>query len=389
MLPFFISTAIIVLIFLTLSFIQLAILKIISSDKRINILINKTEKITINSGKKLLEGLQENDLFISSGCAGKGTCGQCKVKMMNNNSPVSPFDKNFSTLKEIREGIRLSCQLKLYENSEVTIKGGIVKGTKKCIIEDVETLSPTVKKILLTQENSPLDILPGQFLQLKIPPYNDLERLSEDIIFKDLDAYFFNDDECFRSYSVSNSPEEKTGYILTVRIALSNDPEIPAGRGSSYLFSLKKGDAIDVVGPFNDFPATTENKELCFVAGGVGIAPLRSHIYFLLKSDYKNKIFLFFGVRNSKEILYRDDFEKLEKDYNNFTFVPVVSDHDMDWEKDRGMVNQVLEDKYLSIHEEPEESLFYMCGPEKMIEATNYSLDKYGVDEENIFYENF
>jgi len=395
-----------VLVFTGISFVQVALImgakaKLLPSGE-IKVHINKQKDLVVYPGGKLLGSLAGNGIFVPSACGGGGTCGQCRVKVHSGGGDILPTELAHITKRQAREDIRLACQVSVKLDMDVEVPPEVFETKKlECTVRSNRNVAAFIKELILdlpAGEN--VDFKAGGYIQIEVPPHEisfkdfDIEeefRKSWDK--RDLWSLTSRVDEPIeRAYSMANYPGEKGMIMLTVRIALPPAEGLPPGLASSYIFSLKPGDKVTISGPYGEFFIHDTDAEMVYVGRGAGMAPLRSHIFDLLKRrNSERKISYWYNGRDLSECFYLDEFAELAKEHPNFTFQLALSrpgpeDH---WTGLKGYVHQVLHDNYLKDHTAPEEIEYYMCGPPVMSQAIKQMLDGLGVERENIFYDDF
>lgn len=385
---------------------------IIESKKRLvpqgtlKIVINNDEKnpILVKPGEKLLNALANNQIFVSSACGGGGSCGQCKVKVLEKEQKLLPIEKTHINKKQAKEGYRLSCQLPVKKDLKIELPPEIFSAKKiECEVISNDNVSTFIKELILKlPEGVDFDFEAGGYIQIIVPPYEvdfkDFD-IGEQYIKDWQDTGLLNlkskvDEEVIRAYSMANYPLEKGIIKLNVRIATPPlyDNTIPPGKGSSYIFSRKPGDKVTIMGPFGEFKASDTDAEMVFIGGGAGMAPLRSIIFDqLLRLNSKRKISFWYGARSFKEIFYKEDFDKLAEKYDNFTWNIALSQPlpEDNWTGYTGFIHAVVYENYLKNHPAPEDAEYYLCGPPMMLSAVLNMLDSLGVEKENIRFDDF
>ena len=362
--------------------------------------------ITTRPGGTLLSTLANENIFLPSACGGGGTCALCRCQVLDGGGEILPTETGFINRKDAKDNWRLACQVKIKENMDIHVPDEVFNIRKwDCKIRSNKNVATFIKELILElPKGETLDFEAGGYIQIDIPEYKNLSFKNfdiEDDYHPDWDKYNIwdvnanNDEDCFRAYSMANHPAEGNIVMLNVRIATPPPAlwnEVPPGIASSYLFNLKPGDHVTISGPFGDFFAKDSDREMVYIGGGAGMAPLRSHLFDLL--DTKNtdrKITFYYGARSEREMFYYDDFLKLERDHPNFKFTVALSEPipDDNWEGATGFIHQVAHDLYLKDHEDPTEIEYYMCGPPMMVDAVDKMLYDLGVEEEMIDYDKF
>jgi Na+-transporting NADH:ubiquinone oxidoreductase subunit F len=371
----------------------------------VHLLVNDDRDFEVPSGSKLLHALAGVGLFLPSGCGGKGTCGQCRVTVLEGGGPLLPTEESLIGPHEAAQHVRLACQVTLRENTRIRVPDQLFGVRKlRCNVRSSRSLSAFIKEIVL-------ELPPGEQIEFRAGGYVQVECPRYRVKFSDFDIdprfhpdwdrhnlWRFEagtDSPTTRAYSIANYPGEKGIVLLNVGIALpppGSGYDVPPGVVSSYLFALKPGDQVTVAGPYGEFFAKDTNKEMVFIGGGTGMAPLRSHIFDQLKRiETDRKISFWFGVRSKRDIFYREEFERLAAENPNFTYVVALSEprEGDEWDGPVGFIHQVLHDEYLIHHEAPEDCEYYMCGPPLMISAVQKMLADLGVPDENVMFDDY
>jgi Na+-transporting NADH:ubiquinone oxidoreductase subunit F len=372
----------------------------------VEILINDdpSKKITTQPGTKLLTALANSGIFVSSACGGGGSCGQCRVHIKEGGGEILPTERDHINRKDAREGCRLSCQVNVKQNMKIELEEEVF-GIRKwdCTVKSNHNVATFIKEFVVQlPEGEVVPFRAGGYIQIEAPAHH--------VKYKDFDIDekfrgdwerfgFFNieskvDDETIRAYSMANYPEEYGIVMLNVRIATPppKDLSLPAGKMSSYIFSLKPGDKVTISGPFGEFFAKETEAEMVFVGGGAGMAPMRSHIFDQLRRiKTKRKMSFWYGARSKKEMFYVEDFDMLANENDNFAWHVALSDPQPEdnWEGYTGFIHNVLLENYLKDHPAPEDCEFYMCGPPMMNAAVIKMLKDMGVEDENIMLDDF
>ncbi len=361
--------------------------------------------ITTAAGGTLLSTLADNKIFIPSACGGKGTCGVCTVGVKEGGGAMLPVEENHISRGEAREGVRLSCQVKVKQDMKIVVPAEVFDVRRwKCKVRSNHNVATFIKELVL--ELPPGESVPfraGGYIQIESPPhvvnYKDFEV--EEEYRADWDK--FNvwrygstvGEPVTRAYSMANYPEEKGIILLNVRVA-SPPPRAPEGTPpgimSSYIFSLKPGDEVTISGPFGEFFAKETEAEMLFIGGGAGMAPMRSHIFDqFCRLHSKRKITFWYGARSLREAFYIEDFDKIQKDFDSFKWYLALSEPlpEDNWTGYTGFIHQVVYDNYLKDHPSPEDIEYYLCGPPLMLKACMQMLDGLGVEPENILFDDF
>jgi Na+-transporting NADH:ubiquinone oxidoreductase subunit F len=377
--------------------------KLVSSGE-VSIDINGEKKITAPAGGKLLQTLSSAGLFLPSACGGGGTCAQCKCIVESGGGAMLPTEENFFTKREAREGWRLSCQTPVKQDMIIEVPEEVF-GVKQweCTVVSNPNVATFIKELTLKlPEGENVDFRAGGYVQLECPPhhvkYADFDIEEE---FRG-DWERFNlfeleskvDEPVIRAYSMANYPLEKGLVKFNIRIATPppGSKGIPPGIMSSYTFSLKPGDKITVYGPFGEFFAKDTDAEMVFIGGGAGMAPMRSHIFDQLGRIYtQRKMTFWYGARSLRELFYKEEYDKLAEENDNFEWFVAMSDPQPEdnWTGYTGFIHNVLYENYLKDHPAPEDCEYYLCGPPMMNVAVVKMLQDLGVEDENIMLDDF
>lgn len=378
--------------------------KLVSSGD-VTIIVNDEKKLTAPAGGKLLNVLADNKLFVSSACGGGGTCAQCKVRVLEGGGEILETEKSHITKREAKHGERLSCQLTVKQDMKVEVEDEVFGVKKwKCKVRSNDNVATFIKELVL-------ELPAGESVPFKAGGYIQIERPAGlSIDYKDFDvAEEYREDwdkfnlwkfksvepeETIRAYSMANYPEEHGIIMLNVRIA-SPPPgkdDVPPGIMSSYIFDLKPGDEVTISGPFGEFFARDTDKEMVFVGGGAGMAPMRSHIFDQFKRiKTDRKVSFWYGARSVREMFYKEDFDEIEKENPNFTWHVALSDAlpTDNWDGYTGFIHNVLYEEYLKDHPAPEDCEYYLCGPPIMNQSVINMLINLGVEPEDIMLDDF
>lgn len=410
-----------IFLFITLLLVIILLIakKYLVNSGAVTITINDDKKIEAASGKSLLSTLADHDIFLPSACGGKGSCGQCKVRVLEGGGEILPTEAVHFTRKQIKEGWRLGCQLKVKDNLSIGVPASVLDVKEwECEVISNRNVATFIKEFIVRlPEGEHMNFLPGSYAQIKIPPFmmnyaTDIDRsLIGDEYLPAWEKFGLfglsckNEETTIRAYSMANYPAEGDRIMLTVRIATPPFKPKPAvgfmdvnpGIASSYIFTLKPGDKVLMSGPYGDFHVNTDSKaEMMWIGGGAGMAPLRSQIMYMTKTLHCTDRVMnyFYGARALNEVFYLDDFLALEKEFPNFRFHlaldrpdPVADEIGVAYTP--GFVHQVIYDTYLKDHPNPEDIEYYMCGPGPMSNAVNKMLDSLGVEPSSIHYDNF
>ena len=405
------ATALIGVLFFTGLILILVILLNFIGDKllpqgNVEIEINedKDKSISVRPGQTLLGAFTSNDIFLPSACGGQGTCAQCKCQIMDGGGDILPTETSHIGRKEAADHWRLACQVKVKQDMKIALPDEIFSIQKfNCKVISNKNVATFIKEFVIElPPGAEMDYKAGGYIQIEVPPYKlkysdfDIEgEYREDWDKYDMWRYISNnDDEVIRAYSMASYPAEGNKIMLNVRIA-SPPPwktDAPPGIASSYIFNLKPGDDVVISGPYGEFFTKDTDREMVFIGGGAGMAPMRSHLYDLLKTnESQRKISFWYGARSLREMFYDDEFKALAEKFPNFTYQVGLSEplDEDNWDGPVGFIHQILYDNMLKDHEDPTEIEYYMCGPPPMISAVDKMLYDLGVEKEMIAYDEF
>jgi Na+-transporting NADH:ubiquinone oxidoreductase subunit F len=399
-----------VLTFLIIVLALIAVLMIakarLVSSGEVTITINDEpdKALRTRAGGTLLGTLADNKVFIPSACGGKGSCGVCKVKVCEGGGALLPTETSHVKRGEAREGVRLSCQVKIKNDMKIILPEEVF-GVRKweCTVRSNHNVATFIKELVLELPKG--EIVPfraGGYIQIECPPHTvhyknfDIEPQFRDEWdkYKLWDLTSSTDEPVTRAYSMANYPEESDIIMLNVRIATPppGSTGIPPGIMSSYIFNLKPGDKVTISGPYGEFFAKETNNEMCFIGGGAGMAPMRSHIFDQFRRlRTKRKVTFWYGARSLRETFYVDDFNAIARENPNFTWHLALSEPkpEDNWKGYTGFIHEVLLKNYLQNHPAPEDVEYYLCGPPMMLKACMKMLTDLGVEPENIAFDDF
>ena len=385
---------------------------------KVKIDINGKKDIEADSGSTLLNTLQSNGVFLSSACGGKGSCGQCKCRVTEGGGEILPTEAVHFSRKEQADNWRLGCQVKVKNDLKIEVPESVldVKEYECTVISNNNVASFIKEFIVALPEGEHMNFIPGSYAQIKIPTFDidydkdiDKESLGEYLPAWEKFGLFTlkckNTEPTVRAYSMANYPAEGDRFMLTVRIATPpfkpkpqvGFQDVMPGIASSYIFTLKPGDKVLMSGPYGDFhPIFDSKREMIWVGGGAGMAPLRAQIMHMTKTLHTTDrvMHYFYGARALNEVFYLEDFLAIEKEFPNFKFHLALDRPDPAADAagvayTPGFVHDVMYKTYLKDHEAPEDIEYYMCGPGPMSNAVNKMLDSLGVDPSSIHYDNF
>ncbi len=405
----FSSIVVFLIVLLFLVSILLYARKKLTPQGKIRLIINDDREMEIDPGSTLLTSLAINDIFLPSACGGVGTCALCKCQILEGGGSILPTEVDFFTRKEQKDQWRLGCQVKGREDMKIAIPPEIF-GIKKweCEVISNRNVATYIKEFIVKlPEEETLYFSSGGYVQIDVPKcvvdYKNIEVEKEYVDdwdkYKMWDLKMKNPEPIFRAYSMANQPSEGNIIMLNVRIAT---PPFDITRGgfmkvnpgicSSYIFSRKPGDKVIISGPYGDFFIKDTDREMMFIGGGAGMAPMRSHIFDLFKTKHSTrKATFWYGGRSLSELFYVNEFEEIDRKNPSFTFHVALSEPlpEDKWDGPVGFIHQVIIDTYLKNHPEPEEIEYYLCGPPLMNSAVLKMLDDYGVPEEMIAFDDF
>ena len=392
---------------LAMVFILLVAKSKLVASGAVSIIVNgdRSKAISVSSGSTLLTTLSEQKLFVPSACGGGGTCGQCTVQVHAGGGSLLPTEKGHISRGQAKEDWRLACQVKVREDMEIEVPAEIFSVKKwECDVVSNDNVATFIKEFIMQlPEGESIDYESGGYIQIEIPPhdipYTDFDvqkEYQEDWDqFKIWDIRSTTKETVERAYSMASYPAEGNRVMLNVRIATPppRAPEgTPTGKGSSFIFKQKPGDKVIISGPYGEFFLKDNDREMVFIGGGAGMAPMRSHLMHLFRTlKTQKKVSFWYGARSMREAFYMDEFDAIAEDFNNFNWHLALSDPlpEDKWAGKTGFIHQVLLDSYLGSHEAPEEAQYYVCGPPMMNLAVIDMLINLGVEHEDIFLDDF
>ena len=412
------SIAVFLGIILLLVIILLVAKKYLSPSGSVKITVNDKQDLTVEQGGSLLSTLTEAGIYLPSACGGKGSCGQCKCQVVEGGGEILDSEKGQFTRKQIKDNWRLGCQCKVKGDLKIKVPESVLDVKEyECTVISNKNVATFIKEFKVQlPEGAEMDFLPGSYAQIKIPTFSidydkdiDKSLIGEEYLpawekFGLFPLKCVNTEPTIRAYSMANYPAEGNVFMLTVRIATppfkadkSGFMDVNPGIASSYIFTLKPGDKVIMSGPFGDFhPHFDSKKEMIWVGGGAGMAPLRAQIMHMTKTlkTTDREMHYFYGARALNEVFYLDDFHAIEKEFPNFHFHLALDRPDPAADAagvkyTAGFVHQVMYETYLKNHEAPEDIEYYMCGPGPMSKAVVNMLDSLGVESESIMYDDF
>ncbi len=404
------SVVIFLLVILLLVSVLLYAKKKLTPSGTVTIAINNGEKeLVVEPGQTLLSALGNNKIFLPSACGGGGTCAMCRCQVTDGAGSILPTETGYFTRKEQMNSWRLACQVKVKEDIQMKIPHEIL-GIKKweCEVVSNHNVATYIKEFVVKlPEGENLDFKSGGYIQIDVPK---IDVDFKDIIVEDkfreewekykmFDLKMVNPEPTFRAYSMANHPAEGNIVMLNIRIATppfdrvnGGFMKVNPGICSSFIFSRKPGDKVTISGPYGEFFIKETEREMMFIGGGAGMAPMRSHIFHLFHTlKTGRKVTFWYGARSKKEIFYEEHFRAIEREFPNFKFTIALSEPQPDdnWDGPVGFIHQVIYNQYLIKHDEPEDIEYYLCGPPMMNSAVNKMLYDLGVPNEMIAFDDF
>ncbi len=407
-----------VVVFLGIIIFLVAILlyakKKLTPSGTVKIDINEGDvELEVEPGSTLLSTLGNNKILLPSACGGGGTCGMCRLRVLEGGGSILPTETGFFSRKEQNDHWRLGCQVKVKEDMKIAIPQEVM-GVKKweCEVVSNHNVATFIKEFVVKlPEGEHLNFRSGGYIQIDVPKVDvDFKDMDIDEQYREewekfnmFDLKMKNPEPTFRAYSMANHPAEGNIIMLNIRIATppfdrvnGGFQKINPGVCSSYIYSLKPGDKITISGPYGEFFLKDNDSEMMFIGGGAGMAPMRSHLFHLFHTvkESNKKVTFWYGARAWQEVFYYEQFREIEKNFPNFEFHlaldrkdPVADELGIDYKI--GFVHQVIFDNYLKQHEEPEEIDYYMCGPPMMNASVQKMLYDLGVPDENVLFDDF
>lgn len=414
------SVGVFLAVILLLVVILLLAKKFLSPSGKVTITINGDKQLNVDQGSSIMATLNENGIYLPSACGGKASCGQCKLQVLSGGGEILDSERLHFTRKQIKENWRLGCQCKVKGDMSVKVPESVM-GVKEweCTVLSNKNVSSFIKEFKVAlPPGEHMDFVPGSYAQIKIPAYDcidydkdfDKNDIGEDYMgaWKNFNIFSLkahNPEPTIRAYSMANYPAEGDIITLTVRIATTpfkprpevGFQDVPTGIGSSYIFSLKPGDKVMMSGPYGDFHPNFESKrEMIWIGGGAGMAPLRAQIMHMTKTLHctDREMHFFYGARSLTEAFFLEDFWELEKEFPNFHMHLSLDRQDPKADElgvkyYTGFAVNCIRDTYLKDHDAPEDCEYYLCGPPMLIKTVTDYLDSLGVEPESIMYDNF
>ncbi|MDD4116440.1 MAG: NADH:ubiquinone reductase (Na(+)-transporting) subunit F [Massilibacteroides sp.] len=404
-----------IIVFFTVTMVLVAALlyakaKLIPSGN-VKLTVNGEKEFSVPQGGTLLNTLQSQGIFLSSACGGGGTCGQCRCQVLEGGGNILPTEVGFFSRKQIKDHWRLGCQTKVKGDLVIKVPEEVFGVNEwECTVVSNHNVASFIKEFTVKlPEGESMNFKSGSYAQITIPKY-DIKYSDMDIDdrfnpewdkFKLWPLTCRNDEETVRAYSMANYPAE--GNIITLNVRIATPPfdrttgtwkaGVKPGIASSYIFSLKPGDKVKMSGPYGDFHILDTKREMLYIGGGAGMAPLRAHLLHLFKTlkTTDRKVSYWYGARSKNEIFYEEDFREIEREFPNFKFNIALSEPrpEDNWTGYVGFIHQVIYDHYLKDHDAPEDIEYYMCGPGPMSNAVKVMLDNLGVPREMLMFDDF
>ena len=398
-------SAFLIIILALVALLMVAKAKLVpAADVKIVVNDDEDNPIVVQAGGTLLNALAEKKIFIPSACGGGGTCGVCIVHVHAGGGSMLPTEKGHISRGEAREGCRLSCQVKVKQDMRIEVEPEIFSVKKwECTVKSNDGVATFIKEFVLQlPDGDSVPFRAGGYIQIESPPHvaNYKDFIIEDEYRDDWDKFnlwqFVSkvDETVTRAYSMANYPGEEGIIMLNVRIASPPPrlPNVPPGKMSSYIFAQKPGDKVVISGPFGEFFAKETDNEMCFIGGGAGMAPMRSHIFDQFKRIHTDrKVTFWYGARSWREAFYLDDFNEIQDENDNFQWFIALSDAgpESEWKGFTGFIHNVVRQEYLEKHPAPEDVEYYLCGPPIMNTSVITMLENLGVEPENIALDDF
>ncbi|MDH3263116.1 MAG: NADH:ubiquinone reductase (Na(+)-transporting) subunit F [Paracoccaceae bacterium] len=398
------ATALMIALVLALALFVIGARRVLQPALPVTITVNGHREVGGTTGQKLLAALKAAEIPIPSGCAGAGTCGLCKVKVPEGGGPTLPTEIGTLGAHAVAEGLRLACQVVVRGPLRVEVPEAILAAESwPCRVVSNAMLAPLIKELVVElPEGAHFPFEAGAFAQVTARPYaldfGDIEVAPKHeaawvrMGLRELRAE--SDEPVSRAYSIANRPEDAGRVVMNIRLAVPppGHPEAPPGVVSSYLFSLKPGDRLDVAGPYGEFRAKETEREMVFIGGGVGMAPLRAIVHDqLTRRGTARKLSFWYGARSRADLFYEDEFAALAEEHPNFSFTVALSDPapEDDWKGPKGFIHDVAYRTCLKDHPAPEACEYYLCGPPLMMRAVTAMLEDLGVEPDSIYFDDF
>jgi len=398
--PMTVFTAVVALLALAVLMVRTRL----TAREAVTVVVNERRSLSVLSGATLLDTLADEGIALSAACGGRGACGQCRVRIAGDTGELLPTELNHINRSDAVAGTRLACMVKVREDLQVWVPEAVLKAQRcVCTVRSNRNVSNYLKHLVLNvPAGQTFEFTAGDYVLVQAPA-GTVEFAAFDIDPEYRDEWaregLFEravtlSEPMVRAYSLGKSPDPPGELSLVVRIALPPPgigPEVPPGMVSSYIFGLKPGDEVTVIGPYGEFHARDGEGEMVFVGGGAGIAPLRAIILDQLRRGSPRKMSLWYGSRNLQELCFADEFRRLAEQHPNFSYHVALSgpDVEQEWQGPTGFIHAMLYEQYLSTHASPERVEYYLCGPPLMSAATLAMLEDLGVERENVLFDDF
>ncbi len=375
-------------------------------QRKVKITINGDEQgaIETDAGGTLLNTLSSNGVMLPSACGGGGTCGVCRCQVLAGGGDILPTEQQHVNFRDAKDNWRLSCQVKVRDDLQVQVPDEVFSINKwQCEVISNESVATFIREFVLRMpEGEELNHKSGGYVQIEVPPYEidfakDIE-IEEEFLedwqrMKLFSLSAKNTMPIQRAYSMANHPAEGNIVMLNVRVATPpRGMQVQPGLASSYVYARKPGDVVTISGPYGEFFIQETDREMVYVGGGAGMAPLRAHVFHLFHTlKTGRKVSYWYGARSKREIFYEDHFRDIEQKFPNFSFHIALSEPlpEDNWDGPVGFIHQVVLDEYLGKQEAPEDIEYYLCGPPLMLTAVQKMLYDLGVEPEMIRYDEF
>jgi Na+-transporting NADH:ubiquinone oxidoreductase subunit F len=388
-----------------LALFVLGLRRLVLPSGQVTVVLNGQSRLTASAGARLISVLADNGILLPAACGGRGACGQCRLNVRQGAPPLTAVEASHISRQAARAGDRLACMLTLRNDLSIHLPDSLLAAQRwPCTVSSARHITTLMKEIVLRlPPGETIDFRAGSYVLIEAPPYH--VRFADFVIESEyraewerhglLELISDSAEPALRAYSLANPPAENDRATLTVRIALpppDQPPGTPPGRVSSWLFSLRAGDAVPVSGPFGEFRVLETDREIVLIGGGAGVAPLRSIILDQLEGRGSGRrISFWYGARNLRELCYREEFDALAQGHDNFSWQAALSEPEPgdEWSGPTGFIHAVVFEQYLRDHEAPFDLEYYICGPPLMNVAVLQMLEDLGVDSESIFLDDF
>ncbi len=387
---------------LALAALILAARRLLVGSGEVLVRVNATREFRAPVGRKLLAVLAGEDINLAQACGGRGTCGQCRLRVLEGTRPPLAVETALLPGRELADGMRLACQFSLRGDVGVEVPAAVL-GVRRLTarVHSTRSVSTLMKEIVLELPGAGrFDFRAGAYVQVFCPPHEtELARVAVDARFETAwqgmglrRLRVASGKPEVRAYSLASEPGAEHPALIVRLATPPPGADVPPGRVSSWIFSLAPGDAVEIAGPYGDFHAEDAARERILIGGGAGMAPLRS----ILRDQLLNRAStvptsFWYGARNLDELFYVEEFDGLAADHRNFNWCAALSEPrpEDDWQGETGFIHEVVLRRHLAHHPAPEDADYYLCGPPLMIRAVRAMLDSLGVDEERIHFDDF